>query len=149
METDIIRTDVDNFIKIVKLKGKITVSEAAKLLNINEKTIQSWTDFLVEEQILGTEYKFTTQYVYINEDKTTNKYYNEDNNEDNIKKKFFDKARAKLISETNIKLLWNKYLNENKYKIKDTFVKKCKEKLIVDNKIEELWKKYYDMLIEE
>jgi phage antirepressor YoqD-like protein len=148
MDTDIIKTDVDNFIKLVKEKGRITISESAKLLNINEKTVQAWTDFLVEEKVLGTEYKFTTQYVFYNLEKELDHETKEDK-DSFIKEKFFHKARLKKISESNIKVLWNKYLNENKYLLKEMFIKKCKKKFVTYERSQELWERYYETLKEE
>ncbi|MFW6220447.1 MAG: hypothetical protein ACOC3X_02120 [Nanoarchaeota archaeon] len=148
METDILKTDVDKFIKLVRQKEKITVSEASKLLNLSEKIVQAWTDFLVEEKILGTEYKFTTQYIYLNYDKDLELNKSNDGEED-IKEMFFRKARLKQISELKIKEMWKKYLNENQFNIKEKFFKKCKEKLIPDEKVDELWLKYFSILKED
>lgn len=142
---DVLKTDVDQFLNLVREKKKISLEEAAKLLSIPIATAQSWTDFLVEERILGIEYKFTTPYVfYIEKQKQQEdvSYIGFD-----TKEAFFEKARKKGIREGHIRLLWTKYLSLNLEKIKQTFFMKAKEKGINDEvKINHLWRKYSEYL---
>lgn len=139
MEQDTLRTDVDEFIELVREKGKISIEQASKELGIGQKTIESWADFLVEERILGMEYKFTTPYVFLNSSGQS-----DDVTEDfETKESFYEKAKAKKIPEHQIKVAWLKYLDKNQEKIKSAFKKKAKNKGLSDKKIEELWQKYY------
>ena len=46
-------TDVDLLVSLVREKGKISIENAAKTLKIPLTTIQTWVDFLLEEDILG------------------------------------------------------------------------------------------------
>ena len=69
MENSTLKTGADDLYELVRLRKKISVEEAAKLLKISTKTAQSLVDFLVEEKIFGIEYKFTTPYIYISQEK--------------------------------------------------------------------------------
>lgn len=142
MEQDTLRTDVDEFIELVREKGKISIEDAAKALKIDHKTIESWADFLVEERILGMEYKFTTPYVFLNTGGSS-----EDVKEDfETKESFYEKAKARKIPDYQIKVAWLKYLDKNEEKIKAAFKKKARNKGMSDKKIDELWQKYYRSL---
>ena len=141
---EILTTDVDSFIELVKKQKKVALADAARILNIPIATIQAWTDFLVEEKILGIEYKFTTPYVYYIEEKKKLddvSYIGFD-----TKEAFFEKARQKGIRDSHINLLWAKYLTANKETIKKVFCEKSKEKGLDDVKTEHLWKKYLEYL---
>lgn len=140
MDQDILRTDVDDFINLVKDKEKIDLGTAAKLLHVDERTIEAWADFLVEERILGIEYKFTTPYVFINSEKHKTA---SDNFDFETKEEFFIKAKQKNIPDYQAKILWLKYLTVNERKIKAAFFGRCKSRGISNEKTEDLWKKYY------
>jgi tetratricopeptide (TPR) repeat protein len=64
MPDELIQTGVDGLIRLVEEKNRISVSDAAKELGVPVKTIEKWMDFLVEEEKIGVEYKFTTPYLY-------------------------------------------------------------------------------------
>jgi len=143
-EEEIVRTDVDDFLDLVKRKKKISISEAAKEMGTGTETIQAWTDFLVEEKIVGTEYRFTTQYIYPVEEKDKGidiSYIGFD-----TKEEFIEKARRRNISDTQIKLLWLKYLNMYRETMKEVFYQKALAKKMDKKKIDELWKKYSEYL---
>jgi len=144
MGDEILRTDVDDFIALVKEKGKLTIKDAAKMLGVPDRTVEVWTDFLVEERILGTEYKFTTQYIYLNLERDKNAAVG--HGEVDTKEDFFEKAKTKKIPEHQAKMLWFKYLTMNEAKIKDSFMKKAKTKGLSLEKTKELWGKYYRYL---
>ncbi len=142
MDQDILKTDVDDFIELVREKEKISVDEAAKTLGVDKKTVESWADFLVEEKILGMVYKFTTPYVFIAGDDEKNSVADDFETKDS----FFEKAKAKKVPEHHIKVLWLKYLDQNEKRIKAAFIQRAKNKGFSDKKVEELWDKYYHAL---
>jgi len=140
-----LRTDVDEFLDLIIQKERITLAEAAKLLNIPQTTIQAWTDFLVEEKIVGIEYKFTTPYVFMNaevNDKNDFKNYMKFD----TKEEFYGKAENRGLNAGQIKLLWLKYINLNKGAMRKLFFDKAKERGISSEKTELLWKKYLEFL---
>ncbi len=143
-----LRTDVDEFLDVVKRKGKVSLNDAAKELKIPLQTVQSWADFLVEEKILGMEYKFTTPYVFMNvepDDKLEFKdYIHFDTRE-----QFYDKAQNKGLNAGQIKLLWLKYLNYNKSAMKSLFYEKARSRGLDKEHIEKLWMKYFEFIQRE
>lgn len=62
-EQSIIETGVDKLVELVKARKRISVPDAAKLLNVSKVVVEEWADFLEEEGIISIEYKFTTPYL--------------------------------------------------------------------------------------
>jgi len=140
-----LRTDVDEFLDLIRKKGRISLSEAAKELKIPVTTVQAWADFLVEEKIIGLEYKFTTPYVYMNieqSDKMEFKNYTQFD----TKEEFYEKAQNKGLNAGQIKLLWLKYLNVNRNAMKSVFYEKAKDRGMTKEKANALWKRYLEYL---
>jgi hypothetical protein len=135
-----LRTDVDFFLELVRNSKKISVPDAARELKISQKTIQAWVDFLVEENILGIEYKFTTPYVYMiagSADKLDMPSLGFE-----TKEMFYAKGKKRGLNDSQIKLLWLKYLNANKEIMHKVFFDKAKDRGLNEAKIEALWNKY-------
>ncbi|MFW6230599.1 MAG: hypothetical protein ACOC32_01090, partial [Nanoarchaeota archaeon] len=72
-EKGMIETGVDDLLRLVETSGKVSVPEIAKKLEVEQKTVETWVDFLVEEEKLSVEYKFTTPYVFLNKEKKEEK----------------------------------------------------------------------------
>jgi len=136
-----LRTDVDEFLDLVKKEGRIALSKAAKKLNIPQTTVEAWADFLVEEKILGIEYKFTTPYVYMNIEQSE-KLEMKNYIEFDTKKDFYDNAKNRGLNAGQIKLLWLKYVNLNKEAMKRVFYEKATSRKIDKAKADELWSRY-------
>ncbi len=146
-ERDVLRTEVDDFLELIKKYRKVSLPDVAKEMKVPQQTIQAWTDFLVEEGIVGIEYKFTTPYVYIEEEKKGKSgigYLGFD-----TKEVFYDKARKRSIADAQIRLLWLKYLTANEDSMRKVFEDKCRERGLAKEKIELLWKKYHSYLKSE
>jgi len=144
----ILKTSADQLMELVKRKEKVTIEEAAKVLKTPIKIVQALVDFLVEEKILGIEYKFTTPYIYLSK-KDFKEHSLTIKKESPIlisKEEFYEKAKLKNIPYQKIEVLWRKYLDENLDKIKDKFFKKSRQRNVPENKIEELWRKYLSYL---
>jgi hypothetical protein len=142
-----LRTDVDTFLELVKKYKKVSLLDAAKEMQVPIQTIQLWSDFLVEEGIVGIEYKFTTPYVFIQEEKKGKGGFGFIGFD--TKEVFYEKARKKGIKDQQIRMLWLKYLTANEDSMKKVFEDKCRERGIPGNKVVELWKKYYAYLKSE
>ncbi|MEK6868075.1 MAG: hypothetical protein AABX98_04595 [Nanoarchaeota archaeon] len=142
-----LRTDVDTFLELVKKYKKVSLLDAAKEMQVPIQTIQLWSDFLVEEGIVGIEYKFTTPYVFIQEEKTGKGGFGFIGFD--TKEVFYEKARKKGIKDQQIRMLWLKYLTANEDSMKKVFEDKCRERGIPGHKVFELWKKYYAYLKSE
>lgn len=139
-----LRTRVDDFLDLLKKEKRMSMADAAKKLGVPLQTIQSWTDFLVEEKIIGIEYKFTTPFVYIVEEEK--KVFDLSALGFETRDDFFEKARKKGIKEGQISALWLRYLDTNKDAIKDVFFAKAREREYDSVQAEYLWKKYFDYL---
>jgi predicted ArsR family transcriptional regulator len=142
-----IRTNADDIIEIVKERGKTSVEEIAKILKVPMQTVQSLIDFLVEEKILGVEYKFTTPYVYISktEDQKPTFFRSKELSTNDTKRMFYEKAKKRNLSETQIDKLWEKYLREHIQSIKDEFYRKARNRKVPLERINELWANYYNL----
>ncbi len=143
-QQDELRTDVDAFLDLLKKNRKMALADAAKQMNLPIQTIQLWTDFLVEEGIVGIEYKFTTPYVFMQEEKETKGGFGFIGFD--TKEVFYEKAHKKGIKDAQIRMLWLKYLAANEETMKKVFEDKARERGIGANKVPLLWKKYYTSL---
>ncbi len=139
-----IRTIADDILELVKKNKRLSIEEVAKTLKIPLSSTESLVNFMVEEKILGIEYRFTTPYIYL---------YNEEVKEDEtkkfmfapelvIKETFYKHAKEKNIPDNHIEELWRKYIRENIEGIREDFFAKSKEKKMPQKKIEEIWEKY-------
>ena len=143
MDNPILKTSVDDLYELVRLRKKISVEEAAKILKIPDNIVQALVDFLVEEKIFGIEYKFTTPYIYISQEKLKKiDLLGKIEKKLVTKEEFFQKAGKWNISIEKINDLWKKYIKENFDSIKKDFYIKANLKNFPQEKIDSLWEKY-------
>ena len=143
-----IRTVADDLFDMVKKSSKISIEEVAKHLKVSMMTVQTLVDFLVEEKILGIEYKFTTPYIYIYKDALQKAKSKDKSFAKGLvtKEQFYDKAKKKKIPYEIIEGLWRKYLQQNLSDLRTEFLRVAKDKKVSDNETEELWEKYLTYL---
>lgn len=149
MEGGDLETDVDVLVSLVKEKGKVTIDDSAKILKVPVETVQKWVDFLLEEQILGIEYKFVTPYLFFNKypDQKITKDSLDGENEDLADKEvFFDKAKKRGLSLKSANDLWQKFLQSNMDEIREHFYEKAKLRNLSEQKIHQLWARYIEYL---
>lgn len=146
-----VKTDVDSLVSLVKERGKISIEEVAKKLGKSLSVVQTWVDFLVEEGILGIEYKFVTPYLYFNKDVKQNPSVLKGPEGDKLEDKniFFEKAKSKGLSNEKVNALWKSYLENNLDIIKEHFLRRASAKNFSGVQMDKLWSKYYDYLIKE
>lgn len=143
MVEETITTSVDALTELLKKHNKIGLEEAAKKLDIPISVVQSWVDFLVEEKILGLEYKFTTPYIYLNKSNKKKSSYTikkDDVSIDNFRENFEKKAEEKQISGNKAKDLWKNHLLQKVDKKKDFFFREARKRGFFNT--EDLWKEY-------
>ncbi len=147
-EDSIIRTAADELFELVKKSGKVSVEDASKAMKMPLSSVQALVDFLVEENVFGIEYKFTTPYVYLYREGLQEARKKERSFAKGLvtKEEFYDKAKKKGIPYENIEGLWRKYLKQNITKLRQEFMAKSKDKKISADKMEELWQKYLSYL---
>jgi hypothetical protein len=142
-----ITTGVDDLLEFLKGKNKVATEEAAKVLGVSLKVVQSWVDFLVEEKILGVEYKFTKPYIYLNQPKEEKKavIVEEEVSIDEFKDAFNKKAKEKDIPAENVNNLWKNHLLQEMEKKKEFFFREARKKGFFNQ--EELWINYKKNII--
>ncbi len=144
-----VKTGVDELVELVRSVGRISIPDAAKKLKVSEKTIQNWVDFLVEERLLGIEYKFTTPYIYLNTTAAAKIVARQQSIAD-IKKLFVERAQEKGMPVEKIGPLWKNHLLQGidakarffqmecakrKLQDADTLFSRYKEKVLAEHEL--------------
>ena len=149
MAEEVVRTGVDDLLDLLGGISKIALAEAAQKLKIDAGTIQAWVDFLVEEGIVGIEYKFTTPFIYLNKGADAKKDVVEQKEENvNIqyfKKQFFERAKSNNIPETQIESLWKHHLTQGLELQKKYFMFEAQRRKLPRS--EELWNEYKELVL--
>jgi len=140
-----ITTGVDDLINYLKNKDKIAVSDVAKELNTKVSTIQKWIDFLVEEKIIGIEYKFTVPYIYLNKSIEEKGKSIEITDIKQIKKEFYNKGIKRNLPVDHINRLWEEKIKNNLIKEKEFFYKYGTTKKLQE--IDLLWNRFCQSII--
>ncbi|GIU69499.1 MAG: hypothetical protein KatS3mg002_0735 [Candidatus Woesearchaeota archaeon] len=149
MSDEVVRTGVDELLDLLKNNSKIALVDVARKLGISLDVLQAWVDFLVEERILGIEYKFTTPYIYLNKPLEEQKVVS-NKNEGPIdltyfKKQFWEKAKNNNIPESRIADLWKNHLLQELELKKKYFFYEAQTRKILN--IEQLWEEYQRSLL--
>jgi hypothetical protein len=145
---EVIRTGVDDLLDLLKKVEKIPVMDAAKKLGINTELMQSWVDFLVEEEIVGIEYKFTKPIIYLNKpSKAKEATVQEEPTEklEAYKKEFTKRAAERNIPKEKVSFFWRNHVKEVLGRKKDFFFRETKKRNIPN--IEQVWSMYQDKLL--
>ena len=127
-----IETGVDKLVRFLRGKGSIPVSEAAQEIGVTTKVIEQWATFLMEEKIIGIDYKFTTPYIHLIET---------DLDEDilNYKKKF-KKEVSKDGSDDHVEYHWKNHILEILDKKKEFFFREATKRGLKN--INQIWNEY-------
>ncbi|MCF7871430.1 hypothetical protein K9L97_00165 [Candidatus Woesearchaeota archaeon] len=139
-ENEIITTGVDKLVDFLRGKKQIELKEAAKMLHVPTEIVQKWVDFLIEEHILGMEYKFTTPYIYLIEEENNNKTIKE------LKKEFQIKAKNNKLNETKSDFLWKNQIQQALTNKKSFFYKEAEKRHLTN--IDYLWETYKKMVMQ-
>ena len=149
MGDELVKTGVDELLDLLRLSSKIAVSDAAKKLKLSPDVVQAWVDFLVEERIVGIEYRFTTPYIYLNKPVETEELPAEKN--DNVinilmfKKEFMERAVKNNIPNNQIELFWKNHLLQELDLQKKYFFFEAQQRKI--SNIDNIWKEYQNNLL--
>lgn len=137
---EVVTTGVDTLIELLRKKKLVSVEEAAQIIKVKESVLQNWIDFLIEEGIIGVEYKFITPYIFLRTDEKQASIIFD------TKEEFYRKALERNIDQTKIKQLWSNYLSSNLSTIKAEFYRKLDQRNIPESKRDTLWVKYEQVL---
>ncbi|MFW5865506.1 MAG: hypothetical protein ACOCU6_00245 [Nanoarchaeota archaeon] len=133
MVEETVTTGVDKLLEYLEGKEKVSLKEAAETIKISEETLQLWVDFLVEERIVGMEYKFTKPYIYLNKKtKTAPVKKREKTTFKMLKEEYIENAKKKQISEEKAEEFWINSLTEAIDKREDYFYKEAKKRNLDD-----------------
>jgi hypothetical protein len=144
-----VETGVDELLAYLSDKGKVSLKDVATAIKVSEDTLQLWVDFLVEERILGMEYKFTKPYIFLNKPLQESDSSKEDLiTLDFFRQEFFDSAKKRKVPEETIKDIWKKHLLEAIQRQKEFFLLECKKNPISSTP-EETFQIYTQKLLRE
>jgi hypothetical protein len=122
---DEVKTGVDDLMDVLRQVSRISLPDAAKRLRQPEKTIQNWVDFLVEEKLVGIEYKFTTPYIYLNAPEKAASVLARTDTIENLRKLFVTHAMEKGMPQEKLKALWENHLSAIIESRNNFFVQEC------------------------
>jgi len=143
-----VRTGVDELLDLLRKIDKITLSDAAKKLGLNSSLLQSWVDFLVEEEIIGIEYKFTKPIIYLNKPAEEKKARIKEEAEiglESYKQDFKLRASEKSIPVEKISFLWRDHAKEALNRRKDFFFREAKKRNLAN--VDNLWRIYNEKIM--
>jgi hypothetical protein len=142
MGDEVIKTGVDDLITFLEGKEKVPLLDAAAALSVRVDTLQSWVDFLVEEGIIGIEYKFTKPFIYLNKsNKDKAKIIGEEElSWDAYHRSFMEKASEKRIPDVKAVMLWKSHVLSSLEARKAFFYDEARKRQIPD--IEAAWNQY-------
>lgn len=150
MEDRSVKTGVDALLELLKKQEKTSLADAAKALQISEKTVKLWVDFLVEEKLVGIEYKFTKPYIYLNKKKDEHKgkiVAEEEINIKTFKQEFEHRADKSSIPQQQVNYLWRDHIVSQAEQERAFFFREARKRGL--EQIETLWDEYKEHLIEE
>jgi hypothetical protein len=140
---DNVETGVDKLLSYLRGKGQVSVKTIARDLKVSEEVVQSWVDFLVEEKILGMEYKLTNPYVYL-----LSKEKIDTTDEKDIKsykKEFESEAKNKNIADNKTAFLWKNHVQRELENVKSFFYEEAKKRGLA--KTDALWTQYQQRIL--
>jgi hypothetical protein len=126
-------------LEFLKGKDRVAMQDAATKLNVPLETIQAWTDFLVEEKILGVEYRFTKPFLYLNAVEKP-KAAPSPSSLQEIKQEYLDRAKSKQIPAAKIQELWSHRVQDALNAKRDYFFEQASRRNIKNP--QEAWDEY-------
>lgn len=144
---DEVRTGVDDLMALLTDGERISIPDAAKKLGQTEKAIQGWVDFLVEEKLVGIEYKFTTPYIYRNAPQKSAKSITKDETIEDFRNQFVTHAKEKGMPKEKIAELWEHHLVTAVQQKEAFFKDECLKRNLLA--VEDLIERYTEHLIKE
>ena len=149
MVDETITTGVDALLELLKKTEKISIQDAANELHIPLDTLQSWVDFLVEERIVGIEYKFTKPFIYLNKEETKiDSKSSKGPTLHELKKEYMQRAKEKKIPEEKIAALWESHVHQELAYLEPFFTEQAQRRGVQDTRqVRALWKSYVNDLM--
>lgn len=139
--SELIVTGVDALIDLLKKEGQMDVASAAKRLKYSEETVQSWADFLVEENLIGIDYKLTKPVIYLITEKKNKDPYSELKEEFAKYKKDFDaNLKKKELTSEKSAFEWKEHILGKLELLQSFFMSEAEKRGL--KQPEKLWEEY-------
>lgn len=140
MPSKVLLTPVDELVNIVKNNNHCSITFLSEQLKIPKEIIEKWLTILEEYDVVNVHYRGLEGFVDFTKKEKDDKSGNLD--VDNIKTVFIEKAKLKNLDYNQIKILWNKFIEENEENLKLEFSNKAKSDGYEQNRIDKAWTKY-------
>jgi hypothetical protein len=144
-----VKTGVDDLLEYLKGHEKAAMQDAATVLQIPMETLQAWVDFLVEEKILGIEYKFTKPFIYLNKEGGSKRASVIPKHDkitfEQIKQEYLLHAEQKKLPADTILSLWRGHVTEALERKKDYFLQQAASRGLPNPLA--LWERYAQALL--
>jgi len=143
-----ITTGVDDLLAFLKTINKVPLADAAQKMGVSLSLMQSWVDFLVEEEIIGIEYKFTKPIIYLNKMPQESETKIEEDSSMSLeayKQDFKSHASEKNIPVDKVSFFWKNHVKDAANSKKEFFVREAKKRGLPN--IEGLWQVYMNRLL--
>jgi hypothetical protein len=144
---DEVKTGVDELMQLLATHPRLSLAEAAKYLKQPEAVVQNWVDFLVEERLLGIEYKFTTPYIYLNRPAMATSAGAAEETIEDVAHEFLRRAKEKGIPAEKYKQLWENHLLQSVESRAEFFRQECQKRRLPN--VTELFTRYKEKVIKE
>lgn len=148
MADELITTGVDTLLDLLKNVNKIPLADAAQKLGISVGLLQSWVDFLVEEEIIGVEYKFTKPIIYLNKMPKESEVSVKEDESLTIevhKEDFKNRAAQRNIPVDKVEFFWRNHVKDAVNAKKEFFYREARKRNLMS--IDSLWNEYIEKLL--
>ncbi|MEK6963087.1 MAG: hypothetical protein AABX70_01575 [Nanoarchaeota archaeon] len=145
MEEGTLETDIDQLLNLLKKEDKLPLEEVASRLSVSMDVVQTWVDFLVEEGIIGVEYKFTKPFVFMIRDKKAESIEEEEETWEKAKKRFYMESLEKNVPEDQIATSWKQKVSKLLEEKKEFFFIEAQHKGIKNP--DPLWNAYKERVL--
>lgn len=129
-------TGVDKLVSFLKGRGLVDMLDVSLELNIPLHVLQTWADFLTEEEVVGLEYKFTKPFIYLIE-KSTFKMNKELSD---YRRSFEINAKKKSVPNSKTEFLWKNHMLDEVEKKRQFFFQQTNLRAL--DEPEKLWTEY-------
>lgn len=144
MGDGVVTTGVDDLLAYLKGKDRIAMQDAAVVLGVPLETLQAWVDFLVEENILGIEYKFTKPFIYLNKEEPKKSKVKVVERTivgiETLKQEYLQHAREKQIPDVKVQQLWKAHVTDALARRREFFIEQATRRHAEDP--DRLWERY-------
>lgn len=145
--SELIVTGVDALIDLLKKTNRIEVDTAAKKLGYPTEAVQSWVDFLVEENLVGVDYKLTKPVIYLNTTKKAkDPYINLKQEFESYKKEFNANTNKKEKNKEKEAFEWKEHVLGKLDLLKQFFYSEAEKRGLKNP--DKLWEEYKKRAVE-